>query len=341
MLSKEQENALARQLQAAVPFVPDPFAAIAAEVGLSTGEVLDQLSRWREQGALREISAVLEGSALGWDSALVAGQVAEERIDAVAAVVSAHPTVTHNYVRRHDFNLWFTIAVPPEMSLEHTLRVLAEESGVSGFHALRRTETFKIGVSFDLESAQNQTEAVALREAGRIAVSPRERRLFRALQAPLPIDPRPFAKLAGDHGTTEDELIAFGALHLGGAIRRYVGTFRHRHLGVRGNGMVVWSVPRGELSRCGARLAAQPEVSHCYARIAIPGFPYSLYSMIHGPDGDTVRRTVARIAGELGLTDFLVLESTRELKKCRLRYFLPELDLWWSTHAAKTAKGAA
>lgn len=120
-------------------------------------------------------------------------------------------------------------------------------------------------------------------------------------------------------------------------MRRYVGTFRHRRLGVGGNGMVVWRVPEADLGRMGPALAAAPEVSHCYARNAIPGFPYTLYSMLHGPDEQACREVARRISGELGVSDYLILFSSREFKKCRLRYFLPELDAWWARHAGPAA----
>jgi hypothetical protein len=71
-------------------------------------------------------------------------------------------------------------------------------------------------------------------------------------------------------------------------------------------------------------------VSHCYARNAIEDFPYTLYSMTHGPDQDSCRAVAARHSKEAGIADYAVLFSEREFKKARLRYFLPELDAWWA-----------
>lgn len=322
------ENALARALQTQVPFVERPFAALGEPLGLSEAEVLRVLRTWREDGRLREISAILEGSALGYDSALVAGKVPEARLDAVAEIVNGHPTVTHNYVRGHEYNLWFTIAVPFEIGLERTLEQLARACEVDRFHALRRTHTFKVGVNFDLETRASATEVVPLAAARAVRVGERERSLFRALQAPLALEERPFAGLAAAVGAGEEELLAFARGHLGNAMRRYVGTFRHRRLGVHGNGMVVWRVPEAELPRVGPELAATREVSHCYARNAIPGFPYTLYSMVHGPTEEACREVAAGAAARIGDWERLILFSSRELKKCRLRYFLPELDAW-------------
>jgi DNA-binding Lrp family transcriptional regulator len=340
-LSEEERNRLMRAMQAGVPFDERPFACIARDQGLEEGAVLTQLAQWSESGVLREISAVLEGAVLGYDGALVAGTVPDADLERVVEVVNAHPTVTHNYLRNHALNLWFTIAVPPQMSLEATLGLLADEAGAAAFHPLRRTHTFKIGVNFDPEKLENRTAATASRAAEPVRAGERDAALFRALQTPLPFVERPFAELAQTAGVPEAELLAFARGHLGGAIRRYVATLRHRKLGVRANGMVVWTVPGECIEEVGSRLAAAPEVSHCYARNPIEGFPYNLYSMAHGPDPETCRTVAARLSSETGIEDYAVLFSEREFKKARLRYFLPELDAWWEARAGVRAASDA
>ncbi len=96
--------------------------------------------------------------------------------------------------------------------------------------------------------------------------------------------------------------------------------------------MAVWRVADADAERVGRALAAAPEVSHCYARNAIPGFPYTVYSMLHGPARDTCLAVAARLSAQVGVADYIVLFSVEEYKKVRLRYFLPELDAWWQAH---------
>jgi DNA-binding Lrp family transcriptional regulator len=331
-ISEGERKALIRSIQAGVPFVERPFEQLGGELGLSGSQVLAELGRMSDEGVLREISAVLEGGALGYDSALVAGAVPEAEIDSIVEVVNEHPTVTHNYLRNHAYNLWFTVAVPPEMGLEATLRALERASGVRPFFPLRRTHTFKIGVNFDVETRRNRSEVVSATPVAPLEVSELDVRCFRTLQTPLGLCERPFAELARSAGVEVGELLAFGRHHLGGAIRRYVGTLRHRKLGVRANGMVVWRVAEAELERVGGRLAEAPDVSHCYARNPIPGFAYSLYSMIHGPDRESCRAIAEDLSRSIEVDDYAVLFSEREFKKARLRYFLPELDRWWAAH---------
>jgi len=326
----EARNALIRTIQSAVPLEARPFESIARSLGATEATVIDALRELQGQKVLREISAVLEGGLLGYESALAAGSIPEERAEAVAEIVSRHPTVSHNYLRSHFYNLWFTIAVPPQMSLERTLELLAKEAGVDGFHALRRTHVFKIGVNFDPESLTNRTTASQTAATKPLEVGTRDAQLFRALQMRLPLIERPFDELARSVDARGDELIAFANRHLGGALRRYVGTLRHRQLGVKENGMVVWRVSAGAVRTAGEQLAQAPEVSHCYARNAIANFPYTLYSMVHGPSRERCHEIARALAGQTGLDDYVVLFSEREFKKQRLRYFLPELDHWWA-----------
>jgi DNA-binding Lrp family transcriptional regulator len=311
-------------------FVERPFAALGEKIGMSESEAIEGLRALSEEGVLREISAVLEGSALGYDSALVCGRVPGEQLERAVEVVNAHPTVTHNYLRGHEYNLWFTVAVPSEMSLDRTLEMMAEEVGVDRFHPLRRTHTFKIGVNFDPKSLKNSTEVVKSDGAEPVEVDAAAARKFRALQRPLGLEETPIEAPAAAAGTTGGDLLEFANRHLGGAIRRYVGTLRHRKLGVNENGMVVWSIPFENVDEVGRQLAAAPEVSHCYARNAVAGFPYTVYSMVHGPTRESCHEVARTLSEKTGQTEYDVLFSEKEFKKQRLRYFLPELDEWWA-----------
>jgi DNA-binding Lrp family transcriptional regulator len=325
----ETDRRLASRVQACVDLVAQPFATIAAELEMDENEVLTRLQRWSHEGTLREISAVLEGSALGHDSALVAGQVPAARIEEVANIINGHPMVTHNYERTHAYNLWFTIAAPGHLAVDHHVRALERATGIERFEVLRRTHTFKIGVNFDVSAQRNNTARRELIALPNLVPTRQEQACLRALQRPLPLERFPFETLARLENLDANDILAVGKRFLGTGMRKYVATLNHRKIGIQGNGMVVWNVPESELDTIGARMTNAPEVSHCYARNPVRGFPYRFYSMLHAKDTETCRTIAQRIAGELGLADYLVLFSTREFKKCRLRYFLPELDQWW------------
>ena len=337
-MSELPNNELAMAMQRSFPLCSRPYAEIGRTVGLSEDRVLEQVREWKSSGGLREISAVMEGAAIGYDSALVCGRIAPEALDRVANIISGHPTVTHNYERSHDYNLWFTIAVPLEMGLENHLKALEELTGAGPFHALRRTLTFKVGVVFDFNGGRNNTEAVQLPQGfPTVVIGKKDARILRALQTDLPVTAEPFAELAQAHDLTEDDLLGFAEAQWGRALRKYVATFRHRKMGIAANGMTVWNVAPADLPETGRRLAACSEVSHCYARGTCPDFPYTLYSMLHAPNQNELKRIAEKTAQTIGVNDYLVLHSPREYKKTRLRYFLPELDAWWDQHGVRAA----
>ncbi len=337
-LPESRRNRLAELVQEAFPLVDEPYLALAAALGATPDEILDQLVAWRDEGLLREISAVLEGSALGYESALVAARVPERDLERVANLVSGHPTVTHNYLRDHAYNLWFTIAVPCSMGLDRTLAILSAETGGLAMHPLRRTATFKIGVRFRLDSLENDTvPAESAPPSLRLHPDDETRAILRALQTPLPLVERPFDQLARSTGVRTGALLECAGALRDRVVRRYAATFRHRKLGVRGNGMAVWRVPAERIDEVGRALATIPQVSHCYARTTLDDFPYPLYSMIHAADEAGVQE-IARAAGaRFGVEEHAVLFSRREFKKCRLRYYLPDLDAWWSERCPSVA----
>ncbi len=342
----DRERALASAVQRGVPLVSDPFSALGEALGFGGDWVLERLREWSRQGLLREISAVMEGSRLGYESALVAARVPPERIEEAAEAVAEHPTVTHDYERAHRFNLWYTLAVPREQGLRRVADRLGELAGVEEQHVLPRTATFKIGVNFDLGSRRNRTEPGALpSERPPLRLGSEERAMVRALQRPLPLQEEPFSVLAEASGVSAARLLEFARwLRKEGGMRRYVGTLRHRRVGVRANGMVCWRVPRDRYRTLGRAIAASPEVSHCYARPSFPGFPFSLYSMLHGPSRRDVLEAAERIASRVGIEGgrgegYEVLFSVREFKKCRLRYFLPETTAWWERHLQSSRGG--
>src|SRR5262249_53250501 len=131
--SDDQLESLDRELLNAVqwdfPLEPRPFAVLAERLGGDEAEVMAPVATVKDLGGLRQVSAIFDTRALGYGSALVAAQIDPDRVDEAAAVISAHPGVSHNYKRNHRYNLWYTIAVPPGEALEDHIEVLHRESG--------------------------------------------------------------------------------------------------------------------------------------------------------------------------------------------------------------------
>ncbi len=141
----------ARLLEAAqqgLPLVPRPFQALADQLGATEEEVLALLARLQDEGVIREVSAFLDPRRLGYRSTLACMTVPPERVDEVAAVLAAMPEVTHNYLRDHEQNMWFTVIAPSEAAVQRLLDDIADRTGCGPVHNLPAEKMFKIRVAF-------------------------------------------------------------------------------------------------------------------------------------------------------------------------------------------------
>lgn len=148
-----------------------------------------------------------------------------------------------------------------------------------------------------------------------------ERRVLGALQGGLPLTRTPYRDMAEAIGIPVDVLLdVLRKWQQDGTIRRMGAVVNHFRVGLSGGAMVVWEVPPDRRVAVGAMFAGFEEVSHAYERRTAPGWPYSLYTMVHGATPEAVRRTVQRMSEAAGVSQYLVLETCRELKKVPPRY---------------------
>lgn len=151
-----------------------------------------------------------------------------------------------------------------------------------------------------------------------------ERRLLGALEAGLPLEPRPYAALAARAGLAEAEVLELlRGLLARRVINRLGLILRHHELGFRANAMVVLDLPDGEVEAAGRRLAAEPAVTLCYRRPRRPPhWPYNLFCMVHGRDRAEVERRIEAILEAAGLAGRprAVLFSRRRHKQRGARY---------------------
>lgn len=149
-----------------------------------------------------------------------------------------------------------------------------------------------------------------------------DKEIIRRLQDGLPLVPRPYKLLAERLGMQEDALIARIKYFIeNGQIRRFGATVRHLDLGFKANAMVVWDVPDEKVNDVGRAMAAFDEVTHCYRRPRRTGWPYNLFTMVHGRTRDECVKTAEKLSRATGMDQYRLLFSTAELKKSSMRYF--------------------
>jgi DNA-binding Lrp family transcriptional regulator len=322
------DRSLLERMQAKFPLTRRPFADLGTDLGLDEFEVLARVRHLKDANVIRQIGAIFDTLRLGYQSTLAAFHVKDGVLEDVAAQVSAHPGVSHNYARPHHYNLWFTLAVPPGQEVEDEIEQLARATSVDDWLNLPALRVFKIRTHFKLEegnlpqSADTQSRTAQHSRGFSSADIP----YVRALQQDLPLVLHPFAEIAGRAGLSEEGLLAMAReLEAAGIMRRFSAVLRHRRVGYAANGMACWVVPESRIEEAGQIAAAYRQVSHCYQRPAYPPrWPYTLFTMIHGQKRDNVETVVAQVAREIGIEQYEVLYSTREFKKERIRYFEEE-----------------
>jgi DNA-binding Lrp family transcriptional regulator len=337
----DADRRLLDRLQNELPFVERPWGALAAEIEMPEDEMLERISRLRSEGVVRQISGIFDTRRLGYKSSLVAARTKPGTQQLAADIVSAHPGVTHNYEREHDFDLWFTIAVPGDskIGLDETIELLGRMADVESIRPLPAIRFFKIGVDLDMvggrDPAAKKVRPQPSLEAPHRPPTDREIAAVRALQTDLPAVPEPFKDLAEQYGFTVAELMEMGRELLSdGRMRRFAAVVNHRKAGFGQNGMGVWIVDEDRVDEAGRIMASYRGVSHCYERPIYNDWPYRLFSMTHGRDKEECEAVLAALSKETGLDEYAVLYSINEFKKTRLVYFDQAAVDWENAHLA-------
>jgi DNA-binding Lrp family transcriptional regulator len=339
----ETDKRLMNLLQSRFPLAERPFDSVAADAGLELDETLERTQRLLDGRIIREITPIFDTRALGYSSMLVAAKVDTEHPHRAAQIINSHPGVSHNYLRTHEFNLWFTIATPPdsELGLEGTLDVLRRLTGAESIRQLPTLILFKINMNLEMEGgtealAAPVAEAMTPRELERQPYDDRDVAVIRALQGAMEATERPYDAAADEAGMPVSEMLE----HLRGMVdrkllRRVAAILFHRRAGFSANGMGVWRVPEEDIRDVGARMAAVRGISHCYQRPTYPDWPYSVFTMAHGRSKEECDAILDGIADEHDLhgPDRAVLYSSTEYKKVRLHYFTDDYAAWEAQHS--------
>ncbi len=339
----DADKRLMNVMQSEFPLVPEPYVAIAERAELAVDDAMTRALRLLDGRIIREITPIFDTRALGYSSMLVAAKVDSTYPHRPAEIINAHPGVSHNYLRNHEFNLWFTIATPPDsrLGLSGTLEVLRELTGAESIRQLPTLTMFKINMNLEMEGGTEalaaKVEAVPPRELEPRPYDARDVAVIRATQGPMEVVDRPWDAAAEQLGIETPALLAqLEALVERGILRRVAAILFHRRAGFSANGMGVWRVAPEDVVEVGGRMAAVRGISHCYQRPTYEDWPYSLFTMAHGRSKEECDAILDSIAAEHDLhgDDRAVLYSSTEYKKIRLRYFTDDYAEWEREHAS-------
>ena len=327
------DRRLLNVIQSSFPLVEEPFLHIGRMVDISAQEVLDRIRVLKEQNVVRQISAIFDTRRLGYKTVLVAMRHAPEDLDSAARAINKHPGVSHNYARNGLFNLWFTLAVPPDESLEDTVEEMARTTAAEKYRLMPTIRFFKIGVNFDMvkgEGAAGEyyspdgfkgTDDQAFKTVE--PVTDPEIEAIKELQEDIALELCPYEPMARRLGISQDDLFQMAtSFQDRGIMRRFSAVLNHRRAGFKANAMGVWKVPAERSIEIGKIMAQSPAVTHCYERPSFPDWKYTHFTMIHSTSKEGCEEVARGISAETGIDDYMLLYSTREYKKTRVKFFV-------------------
>ena len=335
--------------QSGFPVHERPFRVVGTEVGTSETDTLARVERLREKGVFRRFGAVLNPPVIG-SSTLAAVQAPAERFGAIAEVVNSYRQVNHNYRRDHAWNMWFVVTAESHETRDGILDDIENRTECDVLNLPMLTD-FYIDLEFPVvntdrfarESSEalcasgspsgeqsvpradgeTEVEATRISESATGDLSDLEARLLLAIQDGLPLTATPYRDVAAElDASVEQVLGAVRRLLEVGCIKRIGCVVNHVATGFDANCMVVWDVPDGELDARGTEVGALPAVTLCYhrPRRAEQGWPYNLFTMIHGRDARAVDEKIDDLAGEYLPFEHERLYSTQTLKQTGARY---------------------
>ncbi|MSQ07175.1 MAG: Lrp/AsnC family transcriptional regulator [Dehalococcoidia bacterium] len=332
------DRKLLNLIQSRFPLADEPYRALGQELELDEAEVIQRLAELKRQNVLRQISAIFDTRRLGYKTTLVALAYDPEQLHQGALLINRHPGVSHNYAREGSYyNLWFTLAVPPDEDLAETVARMARDTHALTCRVMPTLRFFKIGVNFDM--VQQKSDAYNFRPDGdgdegmdpgwnqAVPVSEADKAVIRELQEDLLLESRPFDAMARRLGMTTAQLFSLAQQFQERKImRRYSAVLHHRRSGFRANAMIVWKVPEAQSQEVGLKMAQHSAVTHCYQRPTFPDWPYTHFTMVHATTPEGCEEVAQQIVAATGISDRLLLYSTREYKKTRVRYFVSDYE---------------
>ena len=323
------------RIQKKFPLVAKPFETLAKELNTTEKEVLQILNEQKEANIIRQTSAIFDTKRLGYQSSLVAFKIKPNKIDTAVEIINAHPGVSHNYERNHDFNIWFTLAVDPKtrLGLEKTVEILAQLTQADEYIMLPTLKLFKINVKLNTTGKDEKKEVVKKVQHKKIELTPLHHEIILRVQYDIKFVSEPFKEIIKALNIDYDTFFAIlQELQDAGVMRRFASILNHRKAGFNANAMVVWDVDENEGESIGKKAAEFSAVSHCYLRPKYPNWPYNLFTMVHGKTTEETNAIIEEMAQEIDAKEHMPLYSSREFKKVRIEYFTPAFQEWEAQH---------
>lgn len=306
------------------PYKKIAEAVSTSEIAISEQTAFEIVEGLRSTGVIRRLGGVYDTKRLGLISRLCAGKIPESGIESFARAVLLIPAITHNYIRSHEYNVWFTVIAESNEAVQDIVDGLCLKTDLHDVHSMSARQMFKIntvmrhgvkttaasdGKPFEISEQHGVHACVKVP-----VLMESDRNRICLLSGDIPHSLTPFADLSVPLADIRNDL----ALK---RMRRFGAVLRHQEAGFPSNAMVCFKVVN-DVEKAGLLLAQNEHVSHCYERESFEGFPYNLYAMFHARNDDELMSLVNDSVLQLLHPEYAVLHSVRELKKTSYKYFV-------------------
>lgn len=334
-LTKLQKQ-LCNVFQDGLPICSKPYDDLARYLDSDEETILREIRGLKESGVIRRICAIINSRALGLASTLVAAHIPEENLREAAEAVNNLENVSHNYLRKHHYNLWFTLQAESPKEIEVTVLNLSGRFGID-FYSLPVERVFKLDVRFDAEgegqfsnagppkgevspaspktASRGGLKAEQIPKDEKAELNETEKQILRKLENDLEVISEPFDFLCSKELEIEKVLQVIQGLIDKGVIKRIAAAVDHRKLGFVANVLFCSKVAQNKIIEAGEALARFGMVSHCYERKPVENWPYNLYAMMHGKSMGEIQHLVNKFTEAERIDSFELLPTATELKK--------------------------
>jgi DNA-binding Lrp family transcriptional regulator len=306
---------LCNVLQGGLPICPKPYDDLAKYLNNNEETILQEIRELKESGVIRRICALINHRALGMTSTLVAAHIPEENVQEVAEAVNSLENVSHNYLREHYYNLWFTLQAESPKQIEVTVSNLSGRFGID-FYSLPIERVFKLDVRFDVEGeGQLPGDIEQIPKSKTVELNEAEKQILWKLEDDLDVISEPFDFLCSEGLEMKGVLRIIQGLIDKGVIRRIAAVIDHHKLGFVANVLFCSEVPQNRIVEAGEALARFGIVSHCYERKTVEDWPYNLFAMMHGKSMGEIQHVINKFTESEKINSFELLPTVAELKK--------------------------
>jgi len=319
------QKKLCNLLQDGLPICRRPYAELAKSLNSDEKTVLRSVRQLRDMQIIRRTGALINYRVLGRVSTLVAAHIAQENLREVVEAVNSLAGVSHNYLRDHHYNLWFTLQADSQREIKVLLARLSKRFRTE-FYSLSARRAFKLDVRFD--AGRNGPDFIGVKNSSpdlsglkdkAIKLTNDEKYIISKLQCNLKCVAQPFDFLCNENLKIDDVLKIIKRLIDKGVIRRIAAIVNHRRLGFVANVLFAAKVKDEQIERVGKKLASLAMVSHCYHRKTFECWPYNLLAMMHNRNVRQLRQAVTNFTKTESIASFELLPTIAELKRQPVR----------------------